>query len=144
MCTVGVSCTIGKVFKCCTLTHPPLTRRQGWCDKVKKHQTIDLGFQSNPPHWSRTFWSGTSIFIIIIINACLLKTILEINLLLYKSRPNSTQYFFIKVQVVKEVQTNNVYALKTLKKSEMLSQENVRKSLTMLCQKIGRKHFIGT
>jgi hypothetical protein len=45
---------------------------------------------------------------------------------------------------VKEVQTNNVYALKTLKKSEMLSQENVRKSLTMLCQKIGRKHFIGT
>ena len=81
---------------------------------------------------------------IIIINACLLKTILEINLLLYKSRPNSTQYFFIKVQVVKEVQTNNVYALKTLKKSEMLSQENVRKSLTMLCQKIGRKHFIGT
>ena len=32
---------------------------------------------------------------------------------------------FMKVQVVKEVQTNNVYALKTLKKSEMLSQENV-------------------
>ncbi|CAB4000998.1 citron Rho-interacting kinase isoform X1 [Paramuricea clavata] len=32
---------------------------------------------------------------------------------------------FGQVQVVKEVQTNNVYALKTLKKSEMLSQENV-------------------
>ena len=27
--------------------------------------------------------------------------------------------------MVKEVQTNDVYALKTLKKSEMLSQENV-------------------
>ncbi|XP_028400493.1 citron Rho-interacting kinase-like isoform X3 [Dendronephthya gigantea] len=32
---------------------------------------------------------------------------------------------FGQVQVVKELQTNNVYALKTLKKSEMLSQENV-------------------
>ena len=42
-------------------------------------------------------------------------------------RSDKIFFIFIKVQVVKEIQTNNVYALKTLKKSEMLSQENVRK-----------------
>ena len=42
-------------------------------------------------------------------------------------------FVVVKVQVVKEIQTNNVYALKTLKKSEMLSQENVRKLIILVC-----------